>query len=677
MWVLVGVFVASIFFGAISTGMLFQATGPSGRAYQSEQEKVVLATVGTERLQQGYVDDIFKEMVSQQTQDGGRGVNGPAEYLSIRSGAYNEAVKDLYVQIGLQRLGVRAGDGDITRIARESVLSTYLNIEKQSAEQAKSTVDEAARVTKENEGKAADKQEKVPEVKTAAQILDEQMRGIVAKYSPARVKSETQKVTKDQFVNWMAEDFFVKKRGLSFARQARVQLLGEAVAKKVLAQMGKPATDPLSEQYIEKLKTKEVEASWIFIASRKPEPEKKPENTLFGAKAEADKTLAGLQKASERAAKLRKDIILTNTAEAFATKATESSNDDTSKAKGGSLGWVKSEAQQAFSMSGETPVMVEYLAFTQNPGEMSQPELVAKSNGFSFTAPPLEVGYALVKVDNIRDRDYSAMPEASRPNWARDKQSLILEARQDYSRRLGEAYVEKLKYEVPVMARQPEAKLALAQEEAKPETDLEVLRREMYAMINTVPEVRAALAHKLAQTEKDPAVKADLLEEALAAAGNTRATIYAESANALVALADTRKADDDKKIDLERAAERLNEAAIGAKQPMTMNDAFSQMQASGSFDMQRLQQMVDQSKESAITERKDILIALQNVKRGFDAIPGVKSDALPELEANTVKVTQWLKDNPAPVKEPATPPAATPAPKPKPAATTKPKARRR
>ncbi len=515
LWVLIVVFIAGIALISIPAGM--RGGGGGSIAAGAKRDATVIATVGGDSVTRGELDIAFEQKMADNeryaSMMGGSGGDQFAKISKARKEALTEVIQKHLLNQSLKKFGIKMSDGLYHKIAKVDA-QAYLDSEKKSAEsQVKQMADEAAKST------ATVK----PPVKTTEQVLGESM---------SRMMSQGQEVapgkknpSESEFIRWYVSMMFDAKDGQdeSFKFDASLRTLGEYMGTKFATEMG--AMDPFSEAYVKKINTEEVKASWIFIPAEKADAA-----SLGEAKKKADdlyaKVIADPKSFGENAKASSKDI-----------------NSMDANGVWGKDGWLNQTSKR---MEQSTfPALAEYLAYALKPGEISPVTLMtfySQQDAKDRFSKGFYVGYAFVKVDD-NSRPWE---EKKTLDWNLEKNALMYQSKSGIARDLARGYLEAIRYQTPVVAKDDEVAYWMADIEMEVIKANELLPK-AYEMRSKLPkQVQSVLAYNMsympqsmpitpgnqddatreAAQKKMLADKAKYLEEALPDSGDQAPELY-------------------------------------------------------------------------------------------------------------------------------------------------------
>jgi len=520
-WALVVVFILGI---ALVSAPGMRGGGAGSAEKGAQRDPAVIATVGGESVTRGEFDIAFEQKLADADRYASMMGGGGDQFGKIskaRKDALNEVIQKHLLSQAMKKFGIKMSDGLYHKIAKADAQS-YLESERKSAEtQAKQMADEYAKSTATN---------KTP-VKTTEQILAESLGRMVSQgQDPASRNDDPSKpktAKESEFINWYINMMFDTKKGQdeSFKFDAAFRTLGEYIATE-FAKTEIGAIDPFSEEYIKRINTEEVKASWIFIPA-----EKSDAASLTAAKEKADKLYATIVADPKKFGEIAR---------------TESKDIYTIEADGalGKDGWLNQNTKKQYGSS-TLPAAAEYLAYALKPGELSPVTLMSYysqqdrkdqfSKGFA-------VGYAFVKVDD-NSRPWE---EKKALDWNKEKAELISKAKGDIARDFAQSYLDALRYQTKIEAKDDEVAYWLSSYELEVIKADELLPK-VYASSNKLPrQVQSVIAYYMANTpqklpestgnqddatrkaavNKQQADKAKYLEEALPDSGDQAPQLY-------------------------------------------------------------------------------------------------------------------------------------------------------
>lgn len=436
LWGLIVVFVAGIALMSIPGGGLgsqkFESNLPGSRN--------VVATVNGKPIYAGELNDEF--MKDGRQYDLNTAIDGRKQI------AENAILKAVQAQV-VKEKHVYTWSWTLQRMAREMAEVQLAAMHQQAREQAKNP-------------QPTQPGEKAPANKTEAQIFADMLTKTLqgAGY-------QGQKPGEKDFISFfskmmMSKDTETRGQYDLFLPFAQTRLVGVKVAKDF-------KVSPFTEPFVKTLNTKEVKASWVFVAAK-------------------EKTKKGLADARKKANDLRNQVVANPGS--FSEVAKTQSDDFVSRFQGGSLDWINADTQNA------SPMAV-YLAFSNKKNEISPVVSVVNSSMSMYGMEP-QTGYAFVKVDDIRDRvDLKGF------NWNRDKRVVMLRAQMQFQYAFGESYIAIKRAEATVVRRANEMKYFEAMEKGDAKTIDQLTAKLMND--TSLPEVvQKAFQYRVAQTTKDP-----------------------------------------------------------------------------------------------------------------------------------------------------------------------------
>ncbi|HEX2948482.1 MAG TPA: peptidylprolyl isomerase [Armatimonadota bacterium] len=415
----------------------------------------VVAKINGEKVTAGQIDEEFYKQ-----QDNGQQYDlqsAPQTRFQIFDGIVHRLVAEQTAK----KLHVRTWSWTLRSVAREVAQTQLASMHAQAQEQAKAQAASAKT--------PADKSK----LQTADQMFKAQLSQALSQYGDT-----TKNPTEDDFVRAFVRTAMSRQEKVGMYDQlvsfAQTYLIGEEVAKD-------QHTSPFSEDFAKKVNTKEVKASWIFIAA--------PQNNA-----------QGLNEAKQKASKLHEDII--KAPNTFAAVAKKESADFMTKTQGGDLGWVSLK-------SSNVSIMAQYLAFIQREGEIGPIVEIAMSSPFGG---PSQIGYAFVKVDAIRDS-----ADAKDFNWAKEKESAMVSTKVRFAQGFGQNYLELQTAKAKIVRLSDELKYYDAMMTNPVEAEKLVTKLQDDKSIP--PVVAAAFKYQVAEKTTDPAQKAVLLENVISYGG--------------------------------------------------------------------------------------------------------------------------------------------------------------
>jgi parvulin-like peptidyl-prolyl isomerase len=476
LWALIAVFVAGVFLAA---GNPFSTKQDIQQQFASPLKGgKVIASINGEEITSREFENEFQRTL----QDSG-GLLDLESVLGTRQTIFVKLVNDMLDAQIEQQLDIKFNDHNIRRVA-ESIAKLQLHaIGMMAEEQAK----------QEKEQAKTDEEKK--KLKTAEQLRVEQLAKFMNEQSGKDEKSGVKNPTDEEFLRW-AVDLLTGKEKEQFAQSARMMLMGEAVAKSL-------PVDPLTDEYLSKVNTHEVLSQWMFVGAKKPSPE-------------------ALEEAQKTATEAR--TLIVEGKSSFSDQAKKLSDDMTSKAAGGNLGWVSA------GKAGYVPLMAEYLAFTTPKGEVSP---LMQAQVFGMTGPQL--GYGFVKARDMRERKDAPKDFKERKDY------YILSTRQRYMAGLGEYFLQMMRANADIVCIMPEIQAYRAEALGDSEAATAAYQA-AYKDGKVADIVRIAIGYKIASTMEKAADRIPLLQDALKYPGRHLAKYHYELAQAYGELGDTAKA---------------------------------------------------------------------------------------------------------------------------------------
>jgi hypothetical protein len=455
-WVLIVVFCV----GIVAISSMSKNSSKHSNLPSNIDGSKVLAVVDGQKItaldfESQYADKVSDPAMTQQP--------GVTTVLNLRKMVFLELLQKTLVKAAMKRYHVRDNIFVYRTMAREWATVMTTDLRKEAEAEVKTLADNAKK-----------------DKKVTVKGFDEVYTGKMAEFMQRNGQTEVKAPTEKQFTNWYVNDLLLgqeKGKGMydQFVDYGRVRQFGKLLIK------GLPV-DPFTEDFVKKLQTQEVKASWIVVNAAAQTPEE-------------------LAKAEERAKAIHDDVV--KNPASFAAVAKAKSDHTASKEKGGSLEWLKGDDPYS-------PVMAMYLAFSQQKGQISPVTLVAVPNAYGVP----QVGYAILKVDAVRDRDPKTM--APDFNWEKQKADLIVRTRQSLEKSFGDTFLAANRAQVKVDVTSPEAKAYVAEDSGGPGGYVEANKDYQDALKETnIPDlVKGGINYKVSMSTPKMADKIPLLEEA-------------------------------------------------------------------------------------------------------------------------------------------------------------------
>ena len=459
LWLLIAVFAVTAVFWSMNPS---QMKGKKG-AYVGD-DKTVIATVNGKEVYAGDLNIKYNGVEDNPNPD--KPTSPKRHYftqaMQERQSAFDEVVKNTVQEDVFSKMGIRLWPWTVRNylrdMAKTSLFAQRENMKKEAA-------DAAAKA------KTPDEKKKL---KTADVMYQEFLKkaadglGVKDKKNPTDddlIKAFVTKATSD------APD----SNAAQYETMVKSLMLGEKVLKSV------PGVSPLSEAYVQKLYTKDVKASWIFLAAK-------------------DSTPKSLEEAQQRAQQLHDDIV--KNPATFAAKAKAQSNDMMTAIRGGDLGWIT-----GYMPSQTVQPTAEYLAYTLEKNSISQIMLIAMPGPSGGS----QVGYAFAKVNDIRDR-----PSLKDFDWNASKEMAMLSVKFRYSQIFGQNYmdIERAKAKIVRLSKELMYYEAQADPMTKP-ADLDSKRTALLGDPTVPPEVIASIKVSQLTPKTDPRAAADILDSVI------------------------------------------------------------------------------------------------------------------------------------------------------------------
>jgi len=380
-WALIIVFTLGIVIMVLPNFSKDMNGSPLGDMPSSKYGKVVATVNG---------DDVTLEQMNWLFDKNINGINLD-NAMSARQQVFEQLVTENVFRQVRKEQKIKVSAKDKTAVAK-SMISSQLD-------EMYAYCEELAKTEAEN----AKKDEKAAAPRTAQAIYNEQIQAIVASY-PDMSGVDTN--NKEAFINaftkvYIAEDKNPQTGANQLEQLTAVTKLGKKLGKDL-------AVSPFTAEFAERFNTKEVKASWIFIAAKE-----NTESSLNEAKKKAEEIRAAAVKDPASFTKLAAD----NTDD-FMTKFV--------KGEEGSLNWLNKSSTQ----SNSSPIAI-YMAFAYKKGTITPTMLVANTGYFGN-----KVGYGFVYVQD--ERDSTVKPK----DWANVAKTKTEETTNTFASIIGANYVQ-------------------------------------------------------------------------------------------------------------------------------------------------------------------------------------------------------------------------------------------
>ena len=393
LWILIGVFCVGIALWSVPNST---PGGPGNPASNIIASGTVAMVNGEKISSDAFIEEYTKKVGPNTTVT----VNN---VLDARKSVLQSLLDDSVRKQALKSLRVKVSDNEIETKSLEwlqqSIFPGWRKQARMQAEAEAKTAKEEAAKPKTNKDKDKKDTKEPVKPKTAEQHYAEQLANIMNMGE----QDESKKVkdpTEVQFIKWFTDDFMAKDlQGMR--AQKRLEYENRALGVKWAEQQQLPA-GMYDEQYVKTLRTKEANASWIFITPDTDTP-------------------AGMAAAMTKIQAIRADIV--KDPKVFSEKSIDSA-DVVSKVNGGALNWIR--------MGEKLPPVAEYYAFTMKSNELSPVILVNYREPYSGN----KLGYAIVKHHGLRD-----IADLKDVKWDDDKAPEMYNQRARYESDLGEEYI--------------------------------------------------------------------------------------------------------------------------------------------------------------------------------------------------------------------------------------------
>jgi hypothetical protein len=480
LWALVFVFVASIAMTGMYGGRGNSNPNSAPRSSGLFGGKVI-ATVNGQAIKSDVIEKFYAEQLaslkgSAPTIDQAPGMRQTAFAQAIQAVLKKQALAKYHVGVNYFSLRDYANE-----YARMQVADVRASVEKD-------------RKAKE---KAAKTSEEKAKIKSFDAMLSEAYESSLSRMSADGKTTVSKPIDDKKFTNAYVNDFLLSRSETGiyerFADYVKTQRIGEASTKDL-------PVDPFTAEYAKKLFTQEAKASMIFIAAKDTSPE-------------------GIKAAKDEALKLYKE--LEKNPASFTERAKKETDDPMTGMKDGSLGWLQVEQNAS---------IVEYLAFTTKPGEISPVSPMMLQSYFGN-----KLGYVIVKTEKVQDR------KTPDERWAQGAEVSVLRIRQRYGPEMGSGYLDFAQAEANIQCKTEEMATYLAV--MRGDVKGAAAHREKAQVDKAVPEeVRAGFAFTLGTDTPDLKKRIAYLLQAMPFAGsNDRSAKIAYDLG--VAYADTAQKD--------------------------------------------------------------------------------------------------------------------------------------
>lgn len=470
---LVGIVILSIPAGAPRTGAADKYGADGAR---------VIATVGGEKITLADFEEAYAKQAEQ--------ANYPPEVdtvLSMREYAFNGLVNSKQEELVRKKLKAKATDKDI-RATMRNVAEAMV-------------ADASVRASFQFQANAKD-------TKKAQRSVEALKREQLMTVMRGQGGKPGSKLSDDEFIKWFVDKYAKADKKSEGYTELQKFVERQQIGAKALQGL---TVNPATEAFARNVFTKEVNASWVYIAAKTPDAD---------GLAAAQKTATALHDAISKDPK------------SFAVKAKASSDDFATKMAGGSLGWAKGDVGYSEEKQQKTlPPVLEYLVFATKPGEMSPVMHIYGTDTRSQQQMSMPLlGYAFVKVDSVRDR--TDMPKDL--TWKSIGERFTLRTMMNYQTAFSTALMNAETYKIRVVRKAPE----LRAYDARTNNNKKFLTYAREALGDkTVPkDVIAGFAYTLAAQEADNNEKIQLLTEAVQYGGRQAGKIYVDMAKAYLAL---------------------------------------------------------------------------------------------------------------------------------------------
>jgi hypothetical protein len=471
LWGLIVVFIVGIFF--MSNPGKFGTPKPTGGLPGSDNVIATLSggsgTVWTKKITAGELNDKF-DVFQKKADDPSSGQRvDVGNVLEARKGLFDQLVNDKIQEETVHDLGIHLFNWDLSSIATEWGKIQIARLHGDARIQAKMEVDQAAKVKPADKAKAQKPQTADEIVKQNEQRFAQQLDATAdgSNMNDAKlIRLFVHKVmTKDDNDVAIIDNY------------AHLREIGKVAIKKNLpGASGVNQQALLSQAFVSKLNTKDVKASWIFVAA-------------------TDQTAKGLQVAEAKAQQLHDQIVAKP--DSFASVAKTQSNDPMTAAQGGSLGWM--------TYSNQNPMVQpsEYLAFSTEKNTVSP--VLAMTLPSMFQQGPPKIGAGFVRVEDIRDSD-----NAKTFDWNKDAAGATLLAAEHFEVGFAQNYLALERGQSTVVRTSNELKYYDAQMSAPADAAKYVASMQTDPTLPQI--VKEAFAYQTANQETDLTKKASDLE---------------------------------------------------------------------------------------------------------------------------------------------------------------------
>lgn len=471
LWILVVVFLLGVVLWSVPKGAMDPRKG------QGPGSSNVIALVDGQKVTAGDFNAKFTEM---EAQYGGATLRTA---LDIRKQVLEDLLTQQLNDTAMRELRVRLGGREKNQVATAIARTQLADLRQMADEQAK------------QQQTAAKTDKKKP--KSAKVILEEQLGSVMTEQSGGTITKK--RATEKEFSRWFINDFLLNTKSpvySKFEEMAKNMLIGEGFAEKM-------PENPFTPEYLERLKTKEVRARWIFVAAPT-----------------ADE--AGLAAARKTASELRKQV--KEKPASFAELAKKNSSDAMTASAGGVL---KGQSGEWVSEGGlmMMPLIVESTIFSLDPEQISP--LTQVSMPSFMPGQPEQVGYAIILVDGQRER------KAADKAWKKDKELALLQLEQKYAPEFAKSYLTGLRLRAKIVYKSKELKAYEAQKKME-FTRADKLFAEALNDKSLPNAVRAAISYNIAMKTPDMQKRIDMLLEAVSYAGSDVSDIHYELGRAYI-----------------------------------------------------------------------------------------------------------------------------------------------
>jgi|GEM_PF-2616377 len=383
-WVVIVVFVLGIIAMVLpNLGKSLGGSNTISSDMPSNKMGNIIATVNGDAITDAQLDWLFSEL----SKDASVTLSTAINY---RQNAFEQIAQDVVFSQVKKDLGIKIFSWDKKKAIRSEAISVLSMIEQYSIQ------------TLENETAAAGKQTDESEPASKPRTLDAIRKDYMNMYFGSNEFFANIDLTDREAVI----NAYIKATNAQIKENGSNQIDFMTGMMKVGHKIGdKFDVSPFTANFAKNFNTKEVKASWIFIAAQ-------------------ENTESSLAEAQKKAEEIRKAAI--EDPKKFSELAKENSNDfmTTYGDTPGSLGWLNNSNENNVSP------MAIYMAFAYGKGDITPSMLVASN---SYFGP--QTGYGFVYIEDIRDN-------ANAPkNWDEVKADKEIETAFNFSTLIGSNYV--------------------------------------------------------------------------------------------------------------------------------------------------------------------------------------------------------------------------------------------